>query len=337
MASTIIVPDGWFLVTPVVFRGPCKNRITLLIHGTILAPSRVHHGLGNSGHWILFSDVNGVEIHGGTLDARGAAFWDCRRSGDDCPVGKRLISFYWANHILINGLTLRNSQVAHLVVNNCNDVRIQNVKVFSPAKSPNTDGIHVQTSDAVSITQTTFETGDDCVSIGPGTTNLHMSRLHCGPGHGISIGSLCRQKEEGGVENITLTDAEFVESDNGVRIKTWARPCNGFVRNIIFQNIIMRNVQNPIIIDQNYCPHHKGCHPHQSSGVKISEVTYRNIRGTSATKDAMTFNCSFTKPCKAITLQDIELKDMEDQSHTTSICTNIDGTSNGVLTPLSCF
>ncbi|XP_021912587.1 polygalacturonase-like [Carica papaya] len=92
MASTIIVPDGWFLVTPVVFRGPCKNRITLLIHGTILAPSRVHHGLGNSGHWILFSDVNGVEIHGGTLDARGAAFWDCRRSGDDCPVGKRVCS-----------------------------------------------------------------------------------------------------------------------------------------------------------------------------------------------------------------------------------------------------
>jgi len=58
---------------------------------------------------------------------------------------------------------------------------------------------------------------------------------------------------------VTLTNAIFSASDNGVRIKTWARQSNGFVRNVVFQNIVMIEVENPIIIDQNYCPNNQGC------------------------------------------------------------------------------
>lgn len=32
------------------------------------------------------------------------------------------------------------------------------------------------------------ETGDDCVSIGDHTTNIDISRVKCGPGHGIRLG-----------------------------------------------------------------------------------------------------------------------------------------------------
>ena len=74
-----------------------------------------------------------------------------------------------------------------------------------------------------------------------------------------SIGSLGRDLNEDGVQNVTLTNAVFSGSDNGVRIKTWARASNGFVRNVVFQNIIMNNVENPIVIDQNYCPNSRGC------------------------------------------------------------------------------
>lgn len=74
-----------------------------------------------------------------------------------------------------------------------------------------------------------------------------------------SIGSLGRDANEAGVQNITLTNSVFSGSDNGVRIKTWARQSTGFVRNVLFQNLVMKNVQNPIIVDQNYCPTHQGC------------------------------------------------------------------------------
>ena len=69
-----------------------------------------------------------------------------------------------------------------------------------------------------------------------------------------SIGSLGKDLNEPGVQNITVSTAEFTGTQNGVRIKSWGRPSNGFVRNVLFQHITMVNVQNPIIIDQNYCP-----------------------------------------------------------------------------------
>lgn len=76
-----------------------------------------------------------------------------------------------------------------------------------------------------------------------------------------SIGSLGAYATEDGVKNVTVTDSIFTGTQNGVRIKTWARPSNGFARNIRFRNIIMTKVFNPIIIDQNYCPDNH-C-PHQ--------------------------------------------------------------------------
>ncbi|EOY07005.1 Pectin lyase-like superfamily protein [Theobroma cacao] len=332
-AATIYVPKGRYLVKAVVFRGPCRNRITVQIDGTIVAPTD-YRALGNSGYWILFIKVNRVSVIGGTLDAKGAGFWTCRRSGKNCPVGARSITFNWANNILVSGLTSINSQLTHFVINTCNDVKVQNVKLYAPDQSPNTDGIHVQSSTGLTITGSTLQTGDDCISIGPGTRNLVMTSIKCGPGHGVSIGSLGRDLNEAGVQNVTLTNSVFSGSDNGVRIKTWARPSNGFVKNVVFENIIMNNVKNPIIIDQNYCPSNQGC-PSQSSGVKISGVTYKNIRGTSATQEAVTFDCSRSSPCRGITLHDIKLTHMNKAA--TSSCKNVGGTSRGVVVPKSCL
>jgi hypothetical protein len=41
-------------------------------------------------YWILFVQVNRVAVYGGTLDAKGAGFWACRKSGKNCPVGARV-------------------------------------------------------------------------------------------------------------------------------------------------------------------------------------------------------------------------------------------------------
>ena len=65
--------------------------------------------------------------------------------------------------------------------------------------------------------------------------------------------------QETGVKNVTVKTATFTGTQNGLRIKSWGRPSNGFARNILFQHAVMMNVQNPIVIDQNYCPSNKGC------------------------------------------------------------------------------
>lgn len=90
-----------------------------------------------------------------------------------------------SNNILIRGLTSLNSQMFHIVINGCHVVKLQGVRVSASGHSPNTDGIHVQLSSGVTILDTQIKTGDDCVSVGPGATNLWIENVACGPGHGI--------------------------------------------------------------------------------------------------------------------------------------------------------
>ena len=74
-----------------------------------------------------------------------------------------------------------------------------------------------------------------------------------------SIGSLGNRIIEQGVRNVTVKRTTFKGTDNGLRIKAWAKPSNGFVDNVLFQDAVMTNVKNPILIDQNYCPSRTNC------------------------------------------------------------------------------
>ncbi|KAK9159399.1 hypothetical protein Syun_005740 [Stephania yunnanensis] len=218
----------------------------------------------------------------------------------------------------------------HVVINGCSNVRVQGVLISAPGDSPNTDGIHVQQSTGVTIRSTGIKTGDDCISVGPGAKNLWIEDVACGPGHGISIGSLGKDFEEEGVVNVTVKMVVFTNSLNGLRIKTWARPSNGYVQGVLFQHAIMKNVQNPIVIDQNYCPGNQGC-PNEDSGVKISKVTYQDIRGTSASEVAVKFDCSRKSPCRDIRLEDVKLSYMTQPA--TSTCNNVVGSAGGIVVP----
>lgn len=88
--ATIIVPKGRFMVRQIEFRGPCRSRISIFIYGTIAAPAG-SSALGNAENWILFAHVNRMSIHGGTIDANGASYWACRKSGKSCPTGATVI------------------------------------------------------------------------------------------------------------------------------------------------------------------------------------------------------------------------------------------------------
>ncbi|OIS96332.1 PREDICTED: polygalacturonase-like [Nicotiana attenuata] len=334
-AATIYVPRGSYLLRTAYFYGQtCKSKaITIRIDGTLLAPSD-YNVIGNAGNWIKFEKVNGVSIYGGTFDGQGDGLWACKNSGKNCPEGTTALAFYNSNNIIINGVIAQNSQMFHILIDGCKNVKLQGVKVSAPGNSPNTDGIHVQLSTGVSIMNSHIGTGDDCISIGPGNSNLWMEGIACGPGHGISIGSLGWKLQEPGVQNVTIKSVTFTGTENGVIVKTWARPSNGFVKGVLFQHIVMTDVQNPIIIDQNYCPNHESC-PHQGSGVKISDVTYQDIHGTSATEVGVKFDCSKVNPCSGITLENVNLS-YKDRTAEAS-CVNVGGRVSGSEAPRSCL
>ena len=74
-----------------------------------------------------------------------------------------------------------------------------------------------------------------------------------------SIGSLGKELEKPGVQNVTIKIVTFTSTQNRVRVKSWGRPSTGFVRNILFQHVIMTDVKNPIVIDQHHCLDEKNC------------------------------------------------------------------------------
>ncbi|XP_047961381.1 polygalacturonase-like [Salvia hispanica] len=332
---TIYVPQGRFLLKDLHFKGPCNNNaVTFRINGTLVAPISDYGSIGGAANWLLFEGAHGVSIQGGVLDGHGAALWACKMSGNKCPDGATTLGITNSKNVAVSGLTSLNSQMFHIVINGCENVMLQGVTILAPENSPNTDGIHVQLSTGVTILNSKIGTGDDCISIGPGTTDLWIESVGCGPGHGISIGSLGKDFEEEGVENVTVKSVIFTDTQNGVRIKAWGRPSKGFANDILFQHAIMSNVQNPIVIDQNYCPSNKNC-PSQVSGVKISNVTYQDVEGTSATKVAVKFECSESSPCHAIKLENINLSYKNQAARAT--CSNAAGTVAGIVEPSSCL
>ncbi|GJM89844.1 hypothetical protein PR202_ga06066 [Eleusine coracana subsp. coracana] len=147
-------------------------------------------------------------------------------------------------------------------------------------------------------------TGDDCVSIQTGCSDINIHHVNCGPGHGISIGGLGRYNTKACVSNITVRDVTMFKTMTGVRIKTW-QGGSGLVRGIRFSNIQVSEVQTPIMIDQFYCD--KMSCRNQTSAVAVSGVQYENIRGTFTIKPAH-FACSDASPCSDISLTGIQLK-----------------------------
>ena len=157
------------------------------------------------------------------------------------------------NTARISKITSSNSKFFHFGVHECRDVTFDHVTIIAPADSPNTDGIHISKSSGITIMHSVIGTGDDCISLGPGSKFINITDVQCGPGHGISIGSLGKYPNEEDVSEVTIRDSTFVGTDNGVRIKTWSTSFSSSVSKIAFLNLEMKDVKNPIIIDQKYC------------------------------------------------------------------------------------
>uniref|UniRef100_M8BCH0 Polygalacturonase n=1 Tax=Aegilops tauschii TaxID=37682 RepID=M8BCH0_AEGTA len=335
--SLFLVPEGkTYLLMPLSFGGPCRSTtITAMvsqatgdrsqyyayrspsacsvrdvyvagdqIRGTLEAPSNRSVWLDGDRRerWITFEDVDGLHVMGGgTLNGHGQEWWI-----NSCKVNKSMAMYFRScNHLVVDDLEVKDSMQMHVVIASCWKAAVSRLFVTAPGWSPNTDGIHVSNSREVSITNCIISTGDDCISIVSGSEFVRASGIYCGPGHGISIGSLGANKSLAHVSDVLVEKATLVGTTNGVRIKTW-QGGEGSAERITFQDIKMYNVTNPIIIDQNYCDSKKPC-SEEDSAVAISDIRYNNIHGTSLSKVAVKFICSSAVHCDGIVMQDVSL------------------------------
>ncbi|XP_057793407.1 exopolygalacturonase-like [Salvia miltiorrhiza] len=312
--GTISIPAGTFQLSDIEFLGPCKGQTNFVLNGTLIAPTVPTPNLD---YWIIFRDVDGLSISGkGTLNGNGASYWKSKQ--------QTFVTSLKLEHVKnagIRDIHSVNSKKFHFAINNCQGVAITNVGITAPGNSPNTDGIHLQASENIIISNTNIATGDDCISIGDGVTNMNITGINCGPGHGISIGSLGRYPNEKEVKSISVTNCNFTNTQNGLRIKTYGPSPPGLVSEITFQGIGIRNVQNPIVIDQHYCPNAKCSTPGESS-IAIKGVRFIDVRGTSNAAVGVKIECSKSKPCEDIELKGVSLTFKG--KPTTAICSSAD-------------
>jgi galacturan 1,4-alpha-galacturonidase len=252
--------------------------------------------------------VGAIEFAGpcGNGDAPVVVINGVLQPGGSHLSGDAWITFSGVKNLLVTGAGTLDSRGFHLNFRHSSRIVVEGLHIVAPAGSSNTDGIHVALSNHVRILYSVIGTGDDCVSVCPGSTDVVVHGVVCGPGHGISVGSLGKKEDEEDVRGLVVRDCTLRGTTNGVRIKTWPGSPPSRASNITFEDITMADVSNPIIIDQRYCPHGH-CNPHMPSLVQISDVTFRHIKGTSKTKVAVQVLCSSKRPCTGVRLVDISL------------------------------
>ncbi|KAJ6744731.1 POLYGALACTURONASE [Salix purpurea] len=300
--SKVLIPSGTYSLRQVTLAGPCKAAIELQVDGILKAPVDPNHFSG--GHWVDFSHVDQLTLSGsGTFDGQGNVAWSKSTCSKDknCEGFPMNIRFDFITNGLVRDITTRDSKNFHVNVLECKNLTFQHFTVTAPAQSINTDGIHIGRSIGIYIIDSKIGTGDDCISVGDGTEELHVTGVTCGPGHGISVGNLY----------------------------------GGDASNMHFEDIVMNNVQNPVVVDQEYCPWNQ-CSLKAPSKVKISDVSFKNIRGTSATPVVVKLACSSGIPCEKVELTDINLVYSGSDGHAKSQCSNVKPIISGIMSASGC-
>ncbi|TCC99077.1 glycoside hydrolase family 28 protein [Pedobacter psychroterrae] len=199
--------------------------------------------------WIGGENLVNVTISGnGTIDGNGISFMGAEL--EDSYVLKpfnvidprpHILTIVGGKNIRIHDLTIRNSAywTVHLI--GCDDVVIDNITLLNSLKVRNSDGIDLDHSKNVRISNCYIESGDDCICLknrreyeefgaceNITVTNCTMSSRSCA----IKIGS----ENMDSINNVIINNCIISKSNRGIGIQNRDE---GTVSNVIFSNIII--------------------------------------------------------------------------------------------------
>ncbi|XP_027333171.1 probable polygalacturonase At3g15720 [Abrus precatorius] len=331
-ARLVVPPMHTFFVSQTRFKGPCRSdKIDIMIGGQLIAPTRKEWGTCSK-RWLHFYGVRGLTLRGsGVINGRGKDWWGNLNATSGCRGNPTALLFERCDGLQISGLTHMNGPSSHIYVVHSQDVTISNVHIYSPLGSHNTDGIDVSNSVRVNILDSVIGTGDDCIAIKGGTEFINVNRVTCGPGHGISVGSLGGGGEREYSQHVNVSNCIFNGADSAARIKTWPGG-QGYVNDVTYHNISVNQIYNPILIDQHYMRT-----PEKKQALKVSNVTFSTIYGTSSSENAVVLDCAAIG-CDNINLNQINITSVDPKKPASATCNYVHGTATDIISPvLTCL
>ncbi|KAL3517412.1 hypothetical protein ACH5RR_020001 [Cinchona calisaya] len=145
------------------------------------------------------------------------------------------------------------------------------------------------------------------------------------------IGSLGKRPDEKDVKGVTIKNCTLKGTTNGARIKTYAASLPLQASGIVYEDIIMDHVKNPVIIDQHYNSKTMS-EDGKASGVQISDVQFRDFTGTIVPPVVVNLDCNEAAPCQDIVLAEIVLTAVSEKPPLSSTCNNVKPTFSGNVT-----
>ena len=296
--GTVLVPAGKFIFGPIILTSSLNLHLD---KGAMLLISDdlKNYPIKSKRYQdcITAANAHDIEISGqGVIDGQGEAWWQAFAADQKMTHRPYMAKLSGCTRVYVHDVTFQNSPMFHFVPENCTDVTIEHIKIKSPARAANTDGIDPSGWNFL-IADCTIDTGDDNIAIKPaggrtpGDKNFLVKNCTFLHGHGMSVGG----GTANGLENLTVSNCTFNGTDSGIRIKT-PRGNGGLLQNAVYENITMHDVKNPIYIN-DYYPERTA--PKDPATEKAEPVTDR----TPITKDIMIRNVTITGSPNAGTIQ----------------------------------
>jgi len=314
--GVVNVPAGKFLTGP--FRLASSINLHLAKDAVILIDDNFEKYPVTGGRYqdcIWVQGGHDIAITGeGMIDGQGDAWWkEFRAKGGSMTHRPYMVRLQDCSRVLVEGVILTNAPMFHLVPDNCTDVTIKGITIKSPANAPNTDGVDPSGWNYL-ISGCTIDCGDDNIAIKPkearkpGNKNYTITNCTFVHGHGMSIGS----GTNGGIEDLTVRDCTFDSTDSGIRIKT-LRGRGGVLQNLVYENLTMTRVKNPIYIIDYYPERNAPKDPATEKAQEMTgrtpinkNITIRNVTATDCT-NAGTIRGLPEAPINDVTLTNVKI------------------------------
>lgn len=238
-----------------------------------------------------------------------------------------LLQLLECRHVLIEGVTLRNSPFwnTHLVY--CEDVTVHNVRFLNPEDAPNGDGLDIDSSANVRVSDCYFDVRDDCICLKSGldrdgrrvnrpTENVVITNCTMRRGHGgVVLGS----EIAGSIRNVCISNCIFDGTERGIRLKA-NRARGGVVEGVLVSNVLMKDMQVAFVINSFYrCGHDENDPVLFGEDIQpITETTpaFRRINFQGVTARGVKAACAYItglpeSPVSNLTFDNVEMETVQ--------------------------
>ena len=194
-----------------------------------------------------------------------------------------LLGLTGCSRVLLTGVTFRNSPSWCLHPLCCDNLTIDNVKVFNPWYSQNGDALDIESCSNAIVQNCLFDAGDDAICLKSGKdedgrkrgkpcSNIIIKNNTVLHGHG---GFVIGSEMSGGINNVYVSDCTFIGTDIGLRFKS-TRGRGGAVEDIYINGIKMVDITgDAIVADMYYAVKEKPGAP--IPAVSVTTPVFRNI------------------------------------------------------------